>query len=260
MHSDWQATLERIDPTRTYTKDNIALECLEFNHARTWTIAKMNTIPQLVSSVIDIEALMRECNNAKQKKISKPRPRASLKKRINQFGTADFWCARCEAFKNESIFSTNHVYCAECALEYQQERGNTLRGFVQKCIGRAQSNQKQRQKLIDNSFTIDFDFMIDQILKQKGRGFYSGIPMNYKQNSDWQCSLERIDNNIGYTHDNVVLEAYEFNTPDFSPSAVSKVHGSGQWSRRKIETFYCTAFGKYILADMDGYDHWKSLE
>ena len=49
-------------------------------------------------------------------------------------------------------------------------------------------------------------------------------------------SIERLDNSIGYTIQNCVLVAIEFNTGDWSRNnAVTKVFGTAQWSREKVE-------------------------
>merc|ERR1712194_351029 len=62
--------------------------------------------------------------------------------------------------------------------------------------------------------------------------------MNYVlPNSDWRISCERLQNHIGYTLDNCVLVAAEFNTADLSALAVSStpISGSAQWSKSKVQ-------------------------
>ena len=49
-------------------------------------------------------------------------------------------------------------------------------------------------------------------------------------------SLERLNNDLGYTVANCVLIAAEFNTGDFSRNKNTiEVHGTAQWSKAKAE-------------------------
>lgn len=60
-----------------------------------------------------------------------------------------------------------------------------------------------------------FDLIIDDMYqlysKQNGLCYYSKIPMSLKSCSDWQMSLDRINDNIGYTKENSVLCCLEMN-------------------------------------------------
>ena len=62
--------------------------------------------------------------------------------------------------------------------------------------------------------------------------------MEYLQpNSHWRMSLERLGNDLGYTRENCVLVAAEFNTSDHSRNtATFKVHGTAQWSKEKVSS------------------------
>jgi hypothetical protein len=57
---------------------------------------------------------------------------------------------------------------------------------------------------------------------QNGKCYYSNIKMIKRRHSDWACSLERLNNLLGYTDDNTVLICQEFNT-------------STQWNLNKIK-------------------------
>ena len=52
----------------------------------------------------------------------------------------------------------------------------------------------------------------DKICEHRLRCEYSNIPMSLKQCFDWSLSIERLDNDIGYTRENIVLICAEFNT------------------------------------------------
>ena len=61
-------------------------------------------------------------------------------------------------------------------------------------------------------FDIDADFLLNMWHLQNGRCYLSGHQMSHKTNSDWKCSLERLDNSKGYERANVSLICQEFNT------------------------------------------------
>ena len=172
----------------------------------------MNEIPGLVASPVDEISLFETCCDAKQ-----PPTRKFIKSSTPRFvcdasGDTLQRCSNCWQYKHTSSFYKNQGWCKSC----QQDTSNhvtlskscSLRLFGQKSIGTARAHQKR----LNNStltFDIDLDFFINRIELQGGRGFYSGIPMEFKPNCNWKCSLERLNNQIGYTRENVVLETWE---------------------------------------------------
>eukprot|EP00928_Gymnodinium_smaydae_P090570 TRINITY_DN74358_c0_g1_i1.p1 TRINITY_DN74358_c0_g1~~TRINITY_DN74358_c0_g1_i1.p1 ORF type:complete len:122 (+),score=2.70 TRINITY_DN74358_c0_g1_i1:39-368(+) len=83
---------------------------------------------------------------------------------------------------------------------------------------------------------ITRDDILNMLLLQRGRCFYSGVPMEYVfPNSHWRMSLERLRNDVGYIPGNCVLVAHEFNTADNSRTAKFDSFGSAQWSREKAD-------------------------
>lgn len=112
-------------------------------------------------------------------------------------------------------------------------RRSSLRGHVQQSLGHA----RQRAKARDQEFSLTFLQVLNMLKQQHGRCYYSGVPLEYKQlHTDWRLSIERLDNSIGYTKENCVLIAIEFNTADQSRNkAICKVFGTPQWSREKVE-------------------------
>ena len=81
--------------------------------------------------------------------------------------------------------------------------------FVQKLFWNCETNSKRRNMPV----LIDFDWIIKQAQRQKGRCAYSDIPMVFEQKLDWMASLERVDETQGYTPMNTILICQEFNTP-----------------------------------------------
>jgi hypothetical protein len=68
---------------------------------------------------------------------------------------------------------------------------------------------------------IDFDYIKNLWVNQNSKCYYSNIPMNYNKH-EWKVSLERLNQDLGYIKDNVVLCCLEFN-------------GICQWSLDKID-------------------------
>eukprot|EP01083_Nonionella_stella_P099080 278644_1 len=60
-------------------------------------------------------------------------------------------------------------------------------------------------------FSLTKTFLHTLYEKQNGLGFYSHIPLALQPFSHWTASLERLDPDRDYVHDNVVLDACEFN-------------------------------------------------
>eukprot|EP00438_Fugacium_kawagutii_P013946 Skav203412 [mRNA] locus=scaffold1743:246905:256066:- [translate_table: standard] len=86
-------------------------------------------------------------------------------------------------------------------------------------------------------FSLTLPQVLNMLERQCGRCYYSGVLLEYKQiHADWRLSIERLNNAYGYTVENCVLIAIEFNTPDHSRNiAVTEVFGTAQWSREKVE-------------------------
>ncbi len=81
--------------------------------------------------------------------------------------------------------------------------------------------------------TVSASQLLAKLKEQKGRCYYSHIPMRFGSRIDWQCSVERLNNKVGHSDANTVLVCLEFNT-------------TKQWSKAKFATFLtsCVAHGK----------------
>merc|ERR1712129_60299 len=94
---------------------------------------------------------------------------------------------------------------------------------------------KRRSTLRSLPYNLNLDVLLDMLLVQEGRCFYSGVPIEcVLPHSHWRMSLERFDNNDGYVIGNCALIANEFNSSDHSSRSTSEARGSAQWSKTKV--------------------------
>ena len=122
-----------------------------------------------------------------------------------------FNSARRPVFSPPPLPNTRHTW--------KHADSGTFYNFVYKLYGAAKCNGKAR----DGTWPeFGIEWIVEQLVRQNGQCYYSGLPMVFVPKSEWQASLERIDPKIGYTKKNVVLICWEFNT------------GNAQWSREKI--------------------------
>jgi hypothetical protein len=105
-----------------------------------------------------------------------------------------------------------------------------LMQFLKALMSSAKSNLKHKKRAGCQQFNLTIEFMLAMWRKQRGRCAYTQLPMKHQPNSNWKCSLERLDNNKGYIEGNVVLICHELNTPS-------------QWNKQKLELLTSTRCG-----------------
>lgn len=120
-------------------------------------------------------------------------------------------------------------WCKTCSNEYQRDKSDTISKFFSVLAGNCKNHSKIRSKKGDinkresrSLYDIDHKLLKELYKNQDGKCYYSGIKMNTHAFATWKCSVERLNNDIGYTKDNIVLICTEFNNRN-------------QWSRKKIE-------------------------
>ena len=143
-------------------------------------------------------------------------------------------CRRCGRFLLPSEFRGRCTLCRRCDRECQLDYGRTLRGFASRLASNA--NRRGRMKGLPGS--IERKDVLQMLLHQQGRCAYSRVPMEIQfPHSHWRGSLERVSNWSGYSRENCILVAAEFNTSDQSRRPGVKpehVHGTAQWSIEKF--------------------------
>ena len=214
-HSHWRMSLERLDNSKGYSRENCALICAEFNSSdysrragvdpasvqgtAQWSLEKVGFVGHAFSSCeVDLHKLVADVELASAAHVPhSPRLPNS--------------CSR------SSNYNVNYY--------------KTLRGkSVTMASGAAVRSRKR-----GHACHITYRDILDMLVAQEGRCFYSGVPLEYnKPHRDWVMSLERLDNRFGYVENNCVLIAAEFNTADRRSLATGEVYGSSQWSLAKV--------------------------
>lgn len=237
--SSWQASCERLNESKGYTVDNTKLICLEFNVGHNqWSLDKINKIPSLRNIIVDIDELRKLVSIAE--KNSRKSIYSRRKTKIKN-GIINYQCVKCLLFlpidkylvrKNRSF---NH--CIDCDKICIEEYNNSLKGFIINLLKDAKRHASTRStKRSDECriFTLTLNDLLDKIISQKGRCYYSDIPLVFKSNCDWKTSIERVNNKLGYTKENTVLICVEFNSFDNTVITKNEIHGSSQWSKDKF--------------------------
>eukprot|EP00435_Cladocopium_sp_Y103_P045897 s1751_g13.t1 len=133
---------------------------------------------------------------------------------VELVGPRSNWLISLERLDNRHGYRRNNV--ALIAQEF-----NSMAGSAKKQSSRVLASGQGRRWHGD--FELELDDVLGMLWAQRGRCFYSDVPLRYAQsNVDWLMSLERLDNTKTYTKENTCLVALEFNT-------------RAQWSRGKVQ-------------------------
>eukprot|EP01083_Nonionella_stella_P232739 820668_1 len=238
--SDWQASIDRLDPHGDYVDGNIALDGLEFNGPSQWSLDKIMKIPSLVRTpnIVTLDDIQSDNMRRKQTKRLK-----STNDKATRSGEC-LYCHSCNEWKvSDQFYGFFSTRCRMCHTKRTTQHKSSLYGFLKHLLSNAKRSSKHRAlrstDLDDRDrFELALDDMFQMLIQQNFRCKYSNIPMTFGILRDWRISLERVDNSRGYTTDNCVLICREFNTSDWSFSAKNPVCGSAQWSEEKFQYFY----------------------
>lgn len=142
---------------------------------------------------MEIKLVIRKCKECSKCKIIKP---------LTEFGNK---ISSSTGIRND---------CNSCVNSYNVEYRNTFDGFFVNLLNDARKSSRKRKrkgKIEKAVFDINYDFLISLWEKQQGKCFYSSISMECKSNSNWKCSIERLNPDKGYIKTNVALVCHEFN-------------------------------------------------
>jgi hypothetical protein len=234
--NDWKMSLERLDTDKGYIKDNVVFCCREFNNSSQWSYEKIQEMLEILDKGIQSNIVSFE--NPKKIRV----PQRNIEK-IEIDGIKHFKCNLCKKWKIMSELR-NHG-CKSCKADREKCRNETARGALLALCRGAYSKSKTRSTTNvdkrDNSFDIDFDFLVELFNRQNGLCAYSGIPLQFGSyhEKNWTVSLERIDVLKGYVKDNVCLICIEFNTSN--QSALYKydadIRGNAGFTKEKFQAF-----------------------
>ena len=207
---DWQTSKERIEPKTGYTLSNTVLVAEEMNNQRQWTCEKVKSVSVFVNCEIDNTKLKKEIFNARH-----PVRLDSVSTGSWEKSNGMVHCGFCKLdFPKEAFTSQITNGCKSCQKIICLEQRRRMGGFIRGLINRANANTKARNLKGRNlDFNIKLEDILDLIERQNGRCAYSGIPLVFKSGLDWQCSIERIEDDKGYIIGNIKLVCLEFNTP-----------------------------------------------
>mmetsp|Transcript_96996 Transcript_96996/g.312567 ORF Transcript_96996/g.312567 Transcript_96996/m.312567 type:complete len:486 (-) Transcript_96996:7-1464(-) len=250
-NSHWRISLERLNNDDGYTSSNCVLIAAEFNTGDTsrnkgvkevygsaqWSRSKVMEVPTLQNSSMDLGRLQEDIRAAR----SGSRTQKQQSRKASCPTSDGYWeCVSCGVYKLEGDFRRTSVVacgirskCRECKNAASYGCFRTLRGNIARMLSNARARSAKRGQ----ECTLTAEWLLDTLWLQRGRCFYSGVPLEYKlPNSDWRMSLERLNYDVGHTVDNCILVANEFNTSDHSRNnASSVVFGTAQWSRAKVD-------------------------
>jgi hypothetical protein len=106
--------------------------------------------------------------------------------------------------------SRRNEKCSECYRKQprlERKIGLNISGWLRQCLNSTKRLQKYRNlrnlKTANNDLTIEF--LLELYNKQNGKCYISGIDLETKYNNVCSISIDRIDNNLGYLKENVIL-------------------------------------------------------
>lgn len=114
------------------------------------------------------------------------------------------------------------VDAARASPRRKDEMRQRVNSMMNSCIRSTARRNKKNRGLCDSEITEDDIF--EMWIEQKARCYYTNIPMNV--NGKWKFSIERLDNDVGYTRANSVLVVAEVN------------HGNAHWSKEKAAQYW----------------------
>eukprot|EP00930_Biecheleria_cincta_P027635 TRINITY_DN19380_c0_g1_i1.p1 TRINITY_DN19380_c0_g1~~TRINITY_DN19380_c0_g1_i1.p1 ORF type:complete len:301 (+),score=26.01 TRINITY_DN19380_c0_g1_i1:55-903(+) len=197
----------------------------------------------------DLKVLKALIEESRQKPL---RPVRGSMRKPNAAG--EWLCTSCDTMLLPSEFhchmgrSRPPSSCKHCRAEGNKHWHRTLRGNVSRLV--LSAKRRSRHKGLD--FSLTHEDLLRMLWNQEGRCGYSGVGMEILMpNSHWRMSLERHDNILGYTPQNCILVAAEFNTSDRTVQYRKQgaiFEGSSQWSARKVQS----VIQRHTNIDLDG--------
>lgn len=247
--NEWRISIDRIDTSKGYTRDNIVLTCIELNSPIQWSVEKVDEMldildKNITENDVDFDAI-------------KPRKNYG-KVRYNTIdGVQQRTCTYCNLMRPVDSFPTpNYNACNDCFKTAR--KCHSLKSHIAHMLNNTKNSTKIRlknpNKKVDYTHDIDIEFIIKLYNDQKGLCAYSGIPLRLINPStgNWAASVERKNPLKGYTRDNVCLICREFNSADNSAKQTTLESGTSGWTPEKFQLFLGYAWlKKGVIASED---------
>jgi hypothetical protein len=232
----WKLSLERLDNTKGYTLTNTVFCCLEFNTRQQWTNEKITEMIKILDENIELNLVNFELNE---------KSKIQNKRQIQIINNIKYYkCYECDEFKKlEELKKNQFNLCKSCHNILNKEYENTPRGSLKRLVASSKKTTKHRESINndnrDTSHDITYEYLIEIFNKQHGLCAISKLPIQFGNTNDtnWTCSLERIDVFKGYIEGNICLICNEFQATDHSVRMKEKPETSTSWTREKFLSF-----------------------
>ena len=128
-------------------------------------------------------------------------------------------CIACNEIMDVTLFHRDkytkdgyRCYCKKCCVNKYQRSELYFWKQLHNTANVNSAKRLSKGRSSAGSININYMDLIDLHQNQNGLCYYSNIPMSIYQLSDWQCSIERLNNDEGYHLNNIVLCCLEFNS------------------------------------------------
>lgn len=190
---DFTYSLDRIDPSKGYTRENCRWIIMELNGRITWTEEKI------------------------------------------RYMLSQLQLPSCDELPDDTRVLLTIIKELLRTADYHTVRRN------------------KNPKRVKTECTVTVEDLLVQYKNQYGRCAYSNMKIGLKRGEAWYISLERINNNLGYTYDNICFVCLEFNVSDRTATAVTEDFIKG-WSRDKFNHVHESFRRKYHKTEEYSYE------
>ena len=142
-------------------------------------------------------------------------------------------CSRCSESKSQNLFSPNprarddlRSECKACEQKMRKLYRQSKLGYLRKLITSTRTSSRERgRKGREENHTLTMEEFQNKLELYQDRCALSHVQLSFKPYASYRCSVERVDNLVDYTADNVVPIAAEFQT-------------SKQWTSAKMAEIF----------------------